>query len=38
MAQYRFGRIVLHLLCIMRGSDYRLHLAGVVREFLPGDC
>ena len=36
MAKYRFGRVVLHLLCVARGSDCRMHLAGVMREFLPG--
>jgi hypothetical protein len=33
IAKYRLGRIALHLLCIMRGSDRRMHLAGVAREF-----
>ncbi|HEU0199633.1 MAG TPA: hypothetical protein VFR86_04285 [Burkholderiaceae bacterium] len=36
MAKYRLGRVALHLLCIVRGSDCRMHLAGVMREFLPG--
>jgi len=35
MANTRLGRIALHLACIVRGSDYRMHLAGVLREFLP---
>jgi hypothetical protein len=37
MANFRLGRIALHLLCIARGSDFRMHLAGVWREFLPAD-
>jgi hypothetical protein len=32
MANYRIGRMALHFLCILRGSDLRMHLAGVVRE------
>ena len=32
MANYRFGRVTLHLVCILRGSDFRMHLAGVMRE------
>lgn len=36
MAKYRLGRVALHLLCIARGSHCRMHLAGVMREFLPG--
>jgi hypothetical protein len=38
MAKYRLGRVALHLMCIVRGSDWRMHLAGAVREFLPGEC
>jgi hypothetical protein len=33
MANYRFGRVALHLICILRGSDFRMHVAGVKREF-----
>jgi hypothetical protein len=32
MANYRLGRVTLHLICILRGSDLRMHLAGVMRE------
>ena len=34
MAKYRLGRVALHLICIVRGSDCRMHLAGVMREFV----
>jgi hypothetical protein len=34
MANYRLGRVALHLACILRGSDLRMHMAGVMREFL----
>lgn len=34
LAKYRLGRVALHLLCIVRGSDWRRHPAGVMREFL----
>jgi hypothetical protein len=37
IANTRLGRIALHLACIVRGSDYRMHLAGVLRECLPVD-
>lgn len=33
MANYRIGRVFLHLACILRGSDFRMHFAGVTREF-----
>jgi hypothetical protein len=33
IAKYRLGRIALHLICVLRGSDARMHLAGVAREF-----
>lgn len=36
-AKYRFGRVALHLLCILRGGDRRTHLAGVAREFAASD-
>jgi len=26
------GRVALHLMCILRGSDFRMHMAGVLRE------
>lgn len=32
MANYRIGRVALHLLCILRGSDLRMHMSGVMRE------
>lgn len=32
MANYRIGRVFLHLACILRGSDLRMHMAGVARE------
>ena len=32
MANYRIGRVALHLMCIVCGSDFRMHMAGVVRE------
>jgi hypothetical protein len=32
MANYRIGRMALHLMCIVRGSDFRMHMAGVMRE------
>lgn len=32
MANYRIGRMALHLMCILRGSDFRMHMAGVLRE------
>ena len=34
MANYRLGRVALHLICILRGSDFQMHMAGVMREFL----
>jgi hypothetical protein len=34
MANYRLGRVALHLICILRGSDFRMHMAGVMREFV----
>jgi hypothetical protein len=34
MANYRLGRVALHLICILRGSDFRMHMAGVRREFV----
>ena len=34
MANYRLGRVALHLICILRGSDLRMHMSGVMREFL----
>jgi hypothetical protein len=33
MANYRLGRVALHLICVLRGSDLRMHMAGVMREF-----
>ena len=33
IAKYRLGRVALHLACILRGSELRMHLAGVLREF-----
>ena len=38
MANYRIGRVALHLMCILRGGDRRMHLAGVMRELLPDRC
>jgi len=35
MANYRIGRMALHLICILRGSNFRMHMAGMLRE-LPG--
>jgi hypothetical protein len=35
MAKYRVGRVVLHGMCILRGGDWRMHLAGMLREFGP---
>lgn len=32
MANYRIGRVFLHLACILRGSDFRMHIAGMARE------
>jgi hypothetical protein len=32
MANYRTGRVILHLVCILRGSDFGMHMAGVMRE------
>ncbi len=32
IANFRFGRIALHLLCILRGGEPGTHLAGVARE------
>ena len=32
MANFRIGRVALHLMCIFRGSDFRMHMAGVMRE------
>jgi hypothetical protein len=34
LAKFRLGRVALHVLCMLRGSDARMHLAGVAREFL----
>ena len=33
MVNYRLGRVALHLICIVRGSDFRIHAAGALREF-----
>jgi hypothetical protein len=33
MANHRLGRVTLHLICILRGSNVKMHLAGVTREF-----
>ena len=33
MANYPARRVALHLICILRGSDLRMHMAGVMREF-----
>jgi hypothetical protein len=38
MAKYRIGRVALHLMCILRGADHRMHLAGVMRELLLDRC
>ncbi len=38
MANYRIGRVALHLMCILRGADHRMHLAGVMRELLLDRC
>jgi len=38
MANYRIGRVALHLMCILRGGDHRMHLAGVMRELRPDRC
>jgi hypothetical protein len=38
MAKYRIGRVALHLMCIMRGGEPRIHLAGVMRELLLDRC
>ena len=38
MANYRIGRVALHLMCILRGGDCRMHLAGVMREFMLDRC
>jgi hypothetical protein len=32
IANYRMGRIALHLLCILRGGDTQMHWAGMARE------
>jgi len=32
MANYRIGRMALHLMCILRGSNFQMHMAGVMRE------
>ncbi|WP_265331337.1 hypothetical protein [Ramlibacter tataouinensis] len=32
MANYRIGRMALHLMCILRGSDFRMHIEGMARE------
>jgi len=32
MAKYRTGRVVLHVICMLRGGNCRMHLAGVLRE------
>jgi hypothetical protein len=34
MANNRFGRVALHLICILRGSNFRMHAAGVARELV----
>lgn len=36
MAKYRLGRVALHLICILRGSDFQVHPAGALREFPRG--
>lgn len=38
MANYRIGRVALHLMCVLRGGDRRMHLAGVMRELLLDRC
>jgi hypothetical protein len=35
LVEYRFGRIVLHLLCAFRSRRLRWHLLGVCRELAP---
>jgi len=35
VANYRAGRVALHLLCALRGSDFKAHMAGVLRELRP---
>jgi len=32
MTNYRIGRVALHLMCILRGSDFGMHMAVVLRE------
>ena len=38
MANFRVGRVALHLMCILRGGDSRMHLAGVMREIRLDRC
>lgn len=34
LAKSRHGRVMLHLLCVLRDHHLRWHWAGIVREFV----
>ena len=36
LTKNRFGRIVLHLMCLVHDGKWRWHWAGICREFIPG--
>ena len=36
LTKYRFGRIVLHLVCLVHDGKWRWHRAGICREFTLG--
>ena len=36
LAKNRFGRIVLHLTCLVHDGKWRWHWAGICREFTDG--
>jgi hypothetical protein len=35
LAKYRCGRVALHVMCMLRGGNCRMHMAGVMRELRP---
>ena len=36
LAKSRFGRMALHLMCLVHDGKCRWHWAGICREFTPG--
>ena len=37
MANYRFGRVALHLICILRDGAFRMHMSGL-GGIAPANC